>query len=208
MSPAPTLDTQVQPPPNGDIAHVGQQKSQKQMTRNERRELQDKQRAAKAARQAGAPNGVNGKAPNNVKQGPTPSTSNGAPAQKKGVKPTETPTRPRSQSVNRKDPKTAPTAVPEASPEKARGLRIFAHFGLPKPVSTAKGEIHPAVVRLALQFANFKIVGANARCIATLTAFKTVRNFSAMTARATHATPYRSSKTTPLHRIIPFLDIS
>lgn len=175
MSPAPTLDTQVQPPPNGDIAHVDQQKSQKQMTKAERRELQERQRAAKASRQTGAPNGVNGKAPNGVKQGPAPSTSN-VPVQKKGMKPPETPTRPRSQSVNRKDPKAAPAAVPDASPEKAQGLRIFAHFGLPKPVSVAKGEIHPAVVRLALQFANFKIVGANARCIATLTAFKTVRH--------------------------------
>jgi len=37
-----------------------------------------------------------------------------------------------------------------------------------------KGDIHPAIVRLGLQFAEFKISGANARCIATLTAFKTV----------------------------------
>lgn len=207
MSPAPTLDTQVHPPINGDIAHVGRQKSQKQMTKDERRELQERQRAAKAARQAGAPNGVNGKASNNVKQGPTPSTSNGAVAQKKGVKPPETPTRPRSQSVNRKDPKAAPIVVPDALPEKARGLRIFAHFGLPKPVSVAKGEIHPAVVRLALQFANFKIVGANARCIATLTAFKTVCCSLIASAHATHATA-RSYKTTPPHRIIPSLDIS
>ncbi|KAH9843982.1 eukaryotic translation initiation factor 2B delta subunit [Rhodofomes roseus] len=172
MSPAPTLDTQVQPP-NGDLTHVGQLKSQKQMTKAERRELQERQRAAKQAKQAGPANGVNGKAPNSVKQGPTPSTSN-APAQKKGAKPPETPTRPRSQSVSRKDPKTTPAAAADASTEKARGLRIFAHFGLPKPVSAAKGEIHPTIVRLALQFANFKIAGANARCIATLTAFKTV----------------------------------
>jgi translation initiation factor eIF-2B subunit delta len=54
-------------------------------------------------------------------------------------------------------------------------LRIFSHFGLPKPVShVGKGDIHPAIVRLGLQFSTFKISGANARCIATLTAFKTV----------------------------------
>lgn len=57
----------------------------------------------------------------------------------------------------------------------ARGLLIFSHFGLPKPVNAAKGDIHPAIARLALQFSTFKITGANARCIATLTAFKTVR---------------------------------
>ncbi|GAV99442.1 eukaryotic translation initiation factor 2B delta subunit [Lentinula edodes] len=37
-----------------------------------------------------------------------------------------------------------------------------------------KGDIHPAIVKLGLQFSEFKICGANARCIATLTAFKTV----------------------------------
>jgi translation initiation factor eIF-2B subunit delta len=59
---------------------------------------------------------------------------------------------------------------------KSRGLRIFSHFGLPKPVSIAvKGDIHPTIVRLGLQFSEFKISGANARCIATLTAFKIVR---------------------------------
>lgn len=34
--------------------------------------------------------------------------------------------------------------------------------------------IHPAIQRLALQFSEFKITGANARCIATLTALKSV----------------------------------
>ncbi|KII95883.1 hypothetical protein PLICRDRAFT_98953 [Plicaturopsis crispa FD-325 SS-3] len=57
----------------------------------------------------------------------------------------------------------------------ARGLRIFAHFGLPKSSAhVIKGDIHPAIVRLGLQFSSFRITGANARCIATLTAFKTV----------------------------------
>ena len=63
----------------------------------------------------------------------------------------------------------------EAGPLNARSLRIFSHFGLPKPVSVVKGDIHPTILRLALQFSNFKITGANARCIATLSAFKTVR---------------------------------
>lgn len=55
-----------------------------------------------------------------------------------------------------------------------RGLRIFSHFGQPKAPSNVKGDIHPAIVRLGLQFSAFKITGANARCIATLIAFKTV----------------------------------
>lgn len=56
----------------------------------------------------------------------------------------------------------------------SRSLRIFTHFGLPKPVSHVKGDIHPAILRLGLLFSEFKICGANARCIATLTAFKSV----------------------------------
>ena len=35
-------------------------------------------------------------------------------------------------------------------------------------------DIHPAVIVIGLQFSDFKICGANARCIATLTAFKKV----------------------------------
>lgn len=72
----------------------------------------------------------------------------------------------------------------EAEPVNARGLRIFSHFGLPKPVSVAKGDIHPTILRLALQFSDFKISGANARCIATLTAFKTVRGCLTLLKRA------------------------
>ncbi|KAF9008769.1 hypothetical protein BDQ17DRAFT_1236646 [Cyathus striatus] len=56
-----------------------------------------------------------------------------------------------------------------------RGLKIFSHFGLPKPVGhTVKGDIHPAIIRLGLLFSEFRICGANARAIATLTAFKKV----------------------------------
>lgn len=57
--------------------------------------------------------------------------------------------------------------------------RIFAHFAVPKKEGGIgvgiKGEIHPAIIRLGRQFADMKIVGANARCIAMLVAFKTVR---------------------------------
>ena len=59
-----------------------------------------------------------------------------------------------------------------------RDLRIFSHFGssarLPSQSISSKADIHPAIIRLALQFSSFRIVGANARCIATLAAFKTV----------------------------------
>ena len=75
-----------------------------------------------------------------------------------------------------KDSKDAGSLAGDELSGKSRGLRIFSHFGLPKPVShVVKGDIHPAIIRLGLQFSEFKISGANARCIATLTAFKTVR---------------------------------
>jgi len=56
----------------------------------------------------------------------------------------------------------------------SHGLRIFSHFGQPKPVAQVKGDIHPTIIRLGLLFSEFKVSGANARCIATLTAFKQV----------------------------------
>ncbi|KIY45856.1 IF-2B-domain-containing protein [Fistulina hepatica ATCC 64428] len=120
------------------------------MTKAERRELQERQRAAKQAKQQEA------------------SSKLAVPVAKQSQKrqqdnaPTATPS---SVSVAKQ---------PDATP-KSRGLRIFSHFGLPKPLGhVIKGDIHPVVVRLGLQFSEFIICGANARCIATLAAFKSV----------------------------------
>lgn len=171
MSPAATLDVH---PPNGPHASSTRPKSQKEMTKAERRELQEQQRAAKAAKAAA--NGPNG---TNTNKGGKPSpvavTPNNAPATKKPAK-----GGPEQQPPTPKLPKETRSALMPGSSSsdplagKARGLLIFSHFGLPKPVSVSKGDIHPAIARLALQFSNFKITGANARCIATLTAFKVV----------------------------------
>lgn len=58
--------------------------------------------------------------------------------------------------------------------------RFFTHLEGPattmgKAGNKEKAEIHPAVSRLALQYSSYKIVGANARCLAMLEAFKEVR---------------------------------
>jgi translation initiation factor eIF-2B subunit delta len=55
---------------------------------------------------------------------------------------------------------------------------LFSHLEIAKGAnaSLASRDIHPAVLVIGLQFADFKICGANARCIATLTAFKKVNN--------------------------------
>ncbi|KAG8901435.1 5'-3' exoribonuclease 2 [Tulasnella sp. 403] len=136
------------------------------MTKAERRELQEAQRAAKEALKA-----------QNAQQG-----GKGASSQK--PKPTPPPSQPapRKQSVaaaseSHAGPSTRSTVAPSeaGAPD---GLRIFSHFALPKPISSLgtgiKGDIHPTIRKLGLQFAEFRIVGANARCIAMLTAFKTV----------------------------------
>ncbi|KAH7931285.1 IF-2B-domain-containing protein [Leucogyrophana mollusca] len=149
--------------PQGEASGSQPPKSQKNMTKAERREQQEKQRAAKAAAKSAGPSAKPAAAAggSNVKSAPSAATvpAAGTPAK-------------RSDRRGTVSGREAPNMFDE--PGKARGLRIFSHFGLPKPPGQAKGDIHPAIIRLGLQFSEFKIAGANARCIATLTAFKTV----------------------------------
>lgn len=157
MAPPPALP--VHPPSGPHHDSKPPKKSQKEMTKAERKELQERQRAAKAeAKASGQP-------------------SSSTPAQKKSNKPAEIVPRP--PPTPGRAPREATRGAAAVAHETAaganeRGLRIFSHFGLPKAVSAPKGDIHPVTLRLALQFSEFKIVGANARCIATLIAFKTV----------------------------------
>ncbi|KAI0356545.1 eukaryotic translation initiation factor 2B delta subunit [Trametes cingulata] len=173
MVPGPILEVH---PPNGPPSgepSTGQQKSQKAMTKAERRELQEKQRAAKAAKAAA--NGVNGKPAGKPKD--QTASAGGAPKQKpsRAAEPQAKAAAPAgARAAEKAKAGQASVATDSMAKNQARGLLIFSHFGLPKPVSAAKGDIHPAIARLALQFSTFKITGANARCIATLTAFKTV----------------------------------
>ncbi|KAJ8086307.1 hypothetical protein PM082_005130 [Marasmius tenuissimus] len=151
------------------------QPSQKSMTKAERRELQERQRAAKAAAKQQPGGGKDGQ----QKQGggqkhkdPTGSSSKPPP---KTTAPKSN--RPRSESTAVRT--TADAGAGDISSSSRTGLRIFTHFGLSglptKQVKVAGGDlVHPAITRLALMFGEFKICGANARCIATLTAFKTV----------------------------------
>ncbi|EJD00890.1 eukaryotic translation initiation factor 2B delta subunit [Fomitiporia mediterranea MF3/22] len=145
------------------------------MTKAQRRELQESQRAAKAAAAAqggekGGPKGKGTAKPGGV-QASVPNTP-GRPR-----RPTEsgdTPTRSVFGQARGPGRDARDSTHGEDTGLSTRGLRIFAHFGLPKAPSNVKGDIHPAIVRLGLQFSSFKLTGANARCIATLTAFKTV----------------------------------
>ncbi|KAF9365757.1 hypothetical protein BGX34_008490 [Mortierella sp. NVP85] len=137
--------------------------SQKSMTKAERRELQEKQKAEKAARvSAGLPASAKKAAQTQPNSGFTPNPS-----------------------------KSLATSFPGAEAEKAiavaestgqgkkrerltKEIGLFAHLDPPKFANTASApkDLHPAVVNVGLQMAQFKICGANARCVATLNAFR------------------------------------
>jgi len=158
--PVPTL---ADPPANASMSAPTSSKpqgqpSQKSMTKAERRELQEKQRAEKAALKAQQQQSGGGQSKQSKSSGQS---------QKK----------PQAGETSKVVSSTTADTINDATGEKtvSRSLRIFTHFGLPKPVSHVKGDIHPAILRLGLLFSEFKICGANARCIATLTAFKSVR---------------------------------
>ncbi|KAG8980252.1 hypothetical protein FRB94_010226 [Tulasnella sp. JGI-2019a] len=178
--------------PNGATAPVAASKppqrgpppgEKKVLTKAERREIQERQRAEKEAlkSQGGSKGGGGGASaapkpksqPKQQQQQPPASGTPSTPARQRGAPRSgggDTPAVPR---MARRGSIVAPS---DLAPIET--LRIFSHFGLPKPLSSLgegiRGEIHPVIRKLGLQFADFRIVGANARCIATLTAFKTV----------------------------------
>jgi translation initiation factor eIF-2B subunit delta len=178
-------------------------KSQKQMTKAERRELQERQRAAKAAKAPATAQQTGGSAAK-----PTQSTPSTSSHPKKSGK--ESPVQTRgSVAVGPSGPPNKSTkeskAAAEESAGRSRGLRIFSHFALQKsPGHVIKGDVHLAIVRLGLMFAEFKICGANARCIATLSVFKRVRPspVAASDGHTNQRPSGRSYRTTRLRRII------
>jgi translation initiation factor eIF-2B subunit delta len=156
-----------------DPLPAGAQKSQKQLTKAGRRELQERQRAAKAAQTDGSIV----KQPHPTAPAPSHPKKSGKgterPVQGKGslaAGPSGTPNK------STKESKPAAATAAEEAAGRSRGLRIFSHFALQKSVGhVTKGDVHPAIARLGLMFAEFKICGANARSIATLSVFKRVR---------------------------------
>ncbi|KAJ3516203.1 hypothetical protein NLJ89_g1263 [Agrocybe chaxingu] len=169
--PVPTM---VDPEPSVGNSVPSQQTAKKVMTKAERRELQEKQRAAKSAlkqsqSQPGKPN-----QPQQPKQQQQQQQGGGQAK----PKPPQTPQKKTflaESTAAKQDRAAKEAAAEEAAAVQSHGLRIFSHFGQPKPIGhTVKGDIHPTIIRLGLLFSEFKICGANARCIATLTAFKQV----------------------------------
>lgn len=77
--------------------------------------------------------------------------------------------------------KVADTSAATKADAASDPLQLFLHLDLPSHSSQlshssnrSTANIHPSIIRLALQYAEFKIVGANARCIAMLEALKDV----------------------------------
>lgn len=173
--PVPTIADPPVNPPDG-------KPSQKSMTKAERRELQEKQRAAKAALKKQQPPQQQGQMSQSTHKPPQTQQSKQQQAGGGAIK-TKAPATPRRKSFLAESPwkgasKDANAVATEAPAIiQSHGLRIFSHFGQPKPVVQVKGDIHPSIIRLGLLFSEFKIAGANARCIETLTAFQRVSSF-------------------------------
>lgn len=127
--------------------------SVKQMSKAERRALQEQQRQAKQE----------------ATSNPTPVT---ASTSKKVAAPAHA-------------QPTASTSNSQANPNSSAStpftaLNLFNHLSISssnsssnKAAKSAK-DVHPAVLKLGLQWSEYKIVGANARCISMLEAFKQV----------------------------------
>ncbi|KAF9430053.1 hypothetical protein BGZ94_008487 [Podila epigama] len=139
--------------------------SQKSMTKAERRELQEKQKAEKAARlQAGLP--ASGKKAAQVLAQPnsgfSPNPSKSLASSFPGVEAEKAIAAAESTNQGKKREKLT------------KEIGLFAHLDPPKFANTASApsNLHPAVVNVGLQMAQFKICGANARCVATMSAFR------------------------------------
>lgn len=152
---SPVASTSTAPPPataNGAPTF----KKREKLTKEQQRAKQEESRKAKGQQASGS-----------ARQGVTSST----PALN-GTSTSSSPALPSSSA--RPARPGQPPAAPEAPSDLLR--RFFLHLdGAQRPTKPSKDhEIHPAVSRLALQYSAFKIVGANARCLAMLEAFKEV----------------------------------
>ncbi|KAG9124766.1 hypothetical protein FRC07_010308 [Ceratobasidium sp. 392] len=162
---SPVTSTKKNLPTEDAPAQGGKTKAQ---IRAENRERQEKQRAAKASAAAAG------------KSAGGPSTDAGGNKAGGAAKPKQKkPAAPKQEDVHERRASILSNEHPQSTvadvENKIRDLRIFSHFGARGHLGQKiKGEIHPSIIRLGLLFAEYKITGANARCIAALTAFKTV----------------------------------
>jgi len=146
--------------------------------------LQEAQRAAKAKeRDEKQPAKKSGQDSGKKKDASAPGTSKGAEGSAAAKKQqSHSNHQPSTPAANVNDSNLpghhyAQTSAATAGPSP---LSMFLHLDPPKSAKSLnakihKEQIHPSILRLALQYADFRVVGANARCIAMLEAFKDVR---------------------------------
>lgn len=141
----------------------------KAQIRAENRERQEKQRAAKAAAVNKNTSAANADAGSSKKAGTA------KPKQKQASIPRLDDANERRGTASLVSANETAHSIAPGVEDKIRDLRIFSHFGARGHLGQKiKGEIHPSIIRLGLLFAEYKVTGANARCISALTAFKTV----------------------------------
>lgn len=174
------------PKPDGLSSHKGVPSEGLKDGKLSGKELKEKAKAEKAARRAKEKQGQQGqpvvdlgtsqgkqsdaktKTPSTTGR-PTPGPkgqhkrvgSNSAPSQKLPIRP----------SIAQATP------VVEDPPKENKNVALFDHlYGPPRRTSLAGAskDVHPAVLALGLQMRNYVICGSNARCVATLLAFKKV----------------------------------
>lgn len=181
--------------PAGSSSRAPPKKPAKELTKAERREIQEKQREAKAKEKAAKEASSSAKKPGQQQGGGAGKSQQGQGNAKaatasasgaasgsgssgrqggaaSGTSGTAAGTSGAGQAAF--DASAASSLHSGASP-----LSLFLHLDPPRSAKSLnakvhRDQIHPSVLRLALQYADFKIVGANARCVAMLEAFKDV----------------------------------
>jgi translation initiation factor eIF-2B subunit delta len=157
-------------------------------------ELKERKKAEKAAKRAQAKEGRAQEAPPDLK-GPK-KVDKPTEAKRKGSVSGSSRPAPKGQqrpagSVQQALPvRHAHASLPAESTAAAlpgKKVALFGHlYGSPRRTTIAATgkDVHPAVLALGLQMSNYVVCGSNARCVATLTAFKRV------TATAFHCMPH------------------
>lgn len=185
---------------NGDAKPAKQQQQQKQQEKTKDApadenteklspaELKKRAKAEKAARrakvkaereQAAAAGEQQGQAAQAAKKGQAGGGKDAAGAAQKGQK---------NAAVPRRGSAQAGAAATEKKEDK--NVAVFGHlYGHPRrtTIAGAAKEVHPAVLALGLQIRDYVICGSSARCVATLLAFKRVRDIVTLLIRTKKA---------------------
>jgi translation initiation factor eIF-2B subunit delta len=154
-------------------------KSQKNMTKAERRALQEQQRLEKEKRvAAGLPKNAKKAAEMVEKQHGTTNAPGGSGSGGK-TQHTSTATGSTSSATTGNDDalkKKRNAAATQKTQQQKNQVPWLLHLDAPKQPDTAGSnkDLHPAVKALALYFSEYKIVGSNARCVAMLETFSKV----------------------------------